>query len=114
MAKRKDGVTARKSTAAEIDIRVNRVARMLSNSAVRSEIIQYGAKEWGVSESACDKYIRKARDLLCKDWEIERRTFTAELLSQLASLQKEARKTNQGHIALGCINSAAKIAQIMQ
>ena len=104
---------AKKSTAAEIDIRVNRVARMLSNGAVRSEIIQYGAKEWGVSESACDKYIRKARDLLCKDWEIERRTFTAELLSQLASLQKESRKNGQGHIALGCINSAAKLAQLM-
>ena len=104
----------KKSTAAEVDIRVNRVARMLSNGAVRSEILQYSAKEWGVSVRSADEYIKKARNLLCKDWEIERRTFTAELLSQLASLQKESRKNGQGHIALGCINSAAKLAQLIQ
>jgi len=103
----------KKSTAAEVHIRVNRVARMLSNGAVRSEILQYGTKEWGVSDRSVDDYIQKARELLKEDWEIDRRTFTAELLSQLASLQKDSRKNGQGHIALGCINSAAKIAQIM-
>ena len=113
MAKRKDGKPY-KSTAAEVHMRVNRVARMLSNGAVRSEILQYSAKEWGVSVRSADEYIKKARVLLAEDWEIDRRTFTAELLSQLASLQKDSRKNGQGHIALGCINSAAKIAQIMQ
>ena len=103
----------KKSTKAEIDIRVNRVARMLSNGAVRSEILQYSSKEWGVSIRCADEYIKKARNLLSEDWEIDRRTFTAELLSQLASLQKESRKNGQGHIALGCINSAAKLAQLM-
>ncbi len=104
---------AKKSTSSEVDMRVNRVARMLSNGAVRSEIVQYCSKEWGISDRQGDKYIQKARDLLRVDWEIDRRTFTAELLSQLASLQKDSRKNGQGHIALGCINSAAKIAQIM-
>ena len=104
---------ARKSTAAEKQYRVNRVARMLANAAVRSEIIQYCQEKWGVSESSADKYIRAARDILSKDWEIDRRAFTAELLSQLASLQKEARKTNQPNIALGCINSAARLAQLI-
>ncbi len=104
---------AKKSSKAEVDMRVNRVARMLSNGAVRSEIVQYASKEWGVSHRQGDKYIQYARELLREDWEIDRRTFTAELLSQLASLQKDSRKNGQGHIALGCINSAAKIAQIM-
>ena len=103
-----------RSTIAEKTFRVNRVARMLSNSVVRSEIIQYAADTWGVSERTADQYIADAREILCKDWEIERRTFTAELLSQLASLQKEARKTNQPSVALGCINSAAKLAQLIQ
>lgn len=116
-AKKKPGVgkgRGIKPTKAEGDIRVNRVARMLSNGAVRSEIIQYGCKEWGVVDRTTDEYIKRARELLREDWEIDRRTFTAELLSQLASLQKDSRKNGQGHIALGCINSAAKIAQIMQ
>ena len=49
------------------------------------------------------------------DWDIDRRTFTAELMSQLASLQKECRKNgNQAHVALGCINTMAKIAHILE
>ena len=103
----------KKSTKVEVSLRVNRVARMLANGAVRSEIIQYGAKEWGCSDRMVDTYMKKARDIMREDFELDRRTFTAELLSQLASLQKEARKTGQGHIALGCINSAAKLAQLI-
>ena len=112
MAKRKDG-RPYKSNKATVDMRVNRVARMLANGAVRSEIVQYSSKEWGLSARQADQYIRKARDIMAEDWEIDRRTFTAELLSQLASLQQESRKNGQGHIALGCINSAAKLAQLI-
>ena len=106
-------MAGKRSTAAEKSFRVNRVARMLSNAAVRSEICQYAAEKWGVHERTADEYIRAAREILREDWEIDRRSFTAELLSQLATLQKEARKTGQGHIALGCINSAAKLAQLI-
>ena len=103
----------KKSNKATVEMRVNRVAKMLSTGSVRSEVVQYSAKEWGISARQADQYIRKARDILAEDFEIDRRTFTAELLSQLASLQKEARESNQGHIALGCINSAAKLAQLI-
>lgn len=106
-------MAGKRSTAAEKAFRVNRVARMLSNAAVRSEILQYAAEKWGISERQADQYIFDARAILQEDWEIDRRAFTAELLSQLATLQKEARKTGQGHIALGCINSAAKLAQLI-
>lgn len=104
---------AKKSNNAEIQLRVNRVARLLANGAVRSEVIQYCSKEWGVGDRQADNYVKKARKILAEDFEIDRRTFTAELLSQLASLQKEARKTGQGHIALGCINAAARLAQLI-
>jgi hypothetical protein len=104
----------RKSTAAEKDYRVNRVARLLSNGAVRSEVVQYAAKEWGVSARTADAYIAGAREVLKADWDIDRRQFTAELMSQLATLQKECRKSNQVAVALGCINSMAKIAQVIQ
>ena len=105
----------RKSTKAEVEYRVNRVARLLSNGAVRSEIHEYCKREWGVGRSAGDAYIKKASEILKADWDIDRRTFTAELMSQLASLQKECRKNgNQAHVALGCINTMAKIAHILE
>ena len=43
---------AKKSTAADVHMRdTYRVARRLSNGAVRSEIEQYCSKEWGVTPS---------------------------------------------------------------
>ena len=105
----------KKPTAAERAFRVNRVARLLSNGAVRSEIVDYSKREWGVEKGTAYTYIRDATEVLKADWDIDRRTFTAELLSQLASLQKECRKNgNQAHVALGCINTMAKIAHILE
>jgi len=105
---------AHKSTKAEKEYRLNRVAKLLSTGAVRSEICEYAKSEWGVSVGTADRYIAGAREILKADWDIDRRQFTAELMSQLASLQKECRKSNQVAVALGCINSMAKIAQIVE
>ena len=108
-------MAGKRSTAAEKDYRVNRIARLLSNGAVRSEVLQYAASEWGLKTRQTDNYIADAREILKADWDIDRRTFTAELMSQLASLQKECRKNgNQAHVALGCINTMAKIAHILE
>lgn len=104
----------RKPTAAEKAYRINRIARLLGKGAVRSEIQQYGCSEWGVHKRTVDVYIKEATEVLKADFDIDRRTFTAELLSQLASLQKEARQGNQPHVALGCINTMAKIAHILE
>lgn len=103
-----------KSTKVEKDQRVNKVARMLSNGVVRSEICHYAAIEWGTSERQTDRYIADARKLIKADWEIDRKTFTAEILSQLSSIQKEARKTGNLNVALGCVNQAARIAHIIE
>jgi hypothetical protein len=105
---------AKGTTLAQTELRVNRIARLLANGATRSECVQYGASEWGLQPRMIDKYIQRARELLRADWEIDRKTFVAELLSQLASLQKEARKSNQPHVALGCINTAARIARVFE
>ena len=53
-----------KSTKIEVDMRVNRVARLLANGAVRSEIVQYAANEWGVADRQTDNYIARARELI--------------------------------------------------
>ena len=102
----------KKATQSEKDYRTYRIASLLARGVTRSEIIKYTAAEWGVKLRQTEQYIADARIILKKDFDIDRRQFTADILSQLSTLQKEARNSNQLNVALGCINSMAKIAQI--
>ena len=100
------------ATQSEKEYRTYRTAGLLSRGVTRSEIIKYTAAEWGVKLRQTEQYIADARIVLKKDFDIDRRQFTADVLSQLSTLQKEARNNGQLHVALGCINAMAKIAQI--
>ena len=102
----------KKATQSEKEYRTYRIAGLLSRGVTRSEIIKYTAAEWGVKLRQPEQYIAAARIVLKKDFDIDRRQFTADMLSQLSTLQKEARNTGQLHVALGCINAMAKIAQV--
>ena len=106
-------MAGKRPTQAEIDYRVNRVAKLLSQGATRSELVQYAANEWGIATRTADFYIAEARKVLKMDFDIDRRQFTAELLAQLSSVQKAARANGQLHVALGCINTMARIAQVL-
>ena len=97
----------------EQEFRVNKVAKLLSVGTVRSEISQFATAEWDVSQRSIDRYIQEATVILKQDFDIDRRQFTAEVLAQYASLAKEARKSGQLTVALGCINSMAKVGQVM-
>ena len=102
----------KKATQSEKEYRTYRIAGLLSRGVTRSGIIKYTAAEWGLKLRQTEQYIQDARIVLKKDFDIDRRQFTADILSQLSTLQKEARSNNQLHVALGCINAMAKIAQI--
>ena len=93
--------------------RVNKVTKLLSLGHTRSQIFQFATTEWGVSERTVDNYLADARKILKEDFDIDRRQFTAEVLAQYTTLQEEARKSGQLSVALGCINSMAKVAQVM-
>ena len=97
----------------EHEFRVNKVAKLLSVGTVRSEISQFESSEWGVSQRSIDRYIQEATAILKQDFDIDRRQYKAEVLAQYASLAKEARKSGQLTVALGCINSMAKVGQVM-
>ena len=97
----------------EHEFRVNKVAKLLSVGTVRSEISQFASTEWGVAQRTIDRYIQEATVILKQDFDIDSRQFTAEVLAQYASLAKEARKSGQLTVALGCINSMAKVGQVM-
>ena len=93
-------------------MRAQRFARIIANGGRRSDCIRYAVENWGVGEAACGRYLAMARDQLKADWDIERPQMIADLLSQLSTLQLEARRAGQLHIALGAINTAAKLAQL--
>ena len=69
-------------------------------------------RELGVSVRTCDNYLAQARAELKADWDIERPQMV-DLLSQCATVQMAARKAGQYHIALGAINTAAKLASLV-
>lgn len=103
---------ARNTTKLERDKRVQSLARIIAQGGKRSDCVRYAAENWGVSERTVDKYLELARAQLKADWDMERPQMVAELLAQCSTLQMEARRAGQYHIALGAINTAAKLAQL--
>ena len=102
-----------KGTQAETIVRAQRFARIIANGGRRSDCVRYASENWGVGERSVDKYLEIARDELKKDWDMERPQMIADLLAQCSTLQMEARRSGQFHIALGAINTAAKLAHLV-
>ena len=105
-------MAAKNTTKAETELRVAEFVRIVANGGRRSDYMRYAADQWGVSERTIDKYLALARDQIRADWDLERPQMVADLLSQCATLQQEARAKGHYHIALGAINTAAKLAQL--
>jgi|TARA_R100001443_G_scaffold16569_1_gene26686 DNA-directed RNA polymerase sigma subunit (sigma70/sigma32) len=101
-----------KGTQAETIVRAQKFARIIANGGRRSDCVRFAAENWGVQERAVDKYLQIAREQLKADWDLERPQMVADLLSQCSTLQMEARRAGQYHIALGAINTAAKLASL--
>jgi hypothetical protein len=104
---------AKGSTRAETQYRASRLARIIASGGKRSDCVRYAAETWGVSERSVDKYIGIARQQIREDWAHDTTQMLADLLSQTSSLHMEARKAGQLHIALGCINTMAKLAKLI-
>ena len=105
-------MSASESSKIEIDIRVQKLSRIIARGGRRSDCLRYARENWGVSEGTVDNYLKKAREDIKKDWDMERPQMIADLLAQLSTLQMEARSSGQFNIALGCINTAAKLADL--
>ena len=102
----------KKGTQAETIVRSQKFARIIANGGRRSDCVRYASENWGVGERSVDKYLEIAREELKKDWDMERPQMIADLLAQCSTLQMEARRSGQYHIALCAINTAAKLAHL--
>ena len=103
----------KKGTQAVTIVRAQRLARIIANGGRRSDCVRYASENWGVGERSVAKYLQIARSELKKDWDMERPQMIADLLAQCSTLQMEARRSGQYHIALGAINTAAKLAHLV-
>ena len=104
---------ARKGIKAETDLRVQECARILANGGKRSDCLRNASEHWGVSDRSVDSYLKLAREQMRADWDLERPQMVADLLSQCSTLQMEARQKGHLSVALGAINTAAKLAQLV-
>ena len=104
---------AKKGTKIETVIRSRKLGEIIARGGRRSDCVTYASKNWGVSSKTADKYLEIARDEMKADWDMERPEMVANLLAQAATLQMEARENGHLHIALGAINTAARLAQII-
>ncbi len=101
-------------TAAEYELRVQRIARLIASGGKRTDCLQFAAKEWGIKTRTADELIARARELIKADWmDVQRDQMIADLLSQYSTLQMEARRTGHLNVALGCIHGAARLAQLV-
>lgn len=103
----------RESTKAEVQYRASRLARIVTSGGKRSDCVRYATETWGVTERTVDKYLQIARQQIREDWAHDTTQMLADLLSQTSTLHMEARKAGQLHIALGCINTMAKLAKLI-
>ncbi len=104
---------AKKGTKLETLIRSRELGEIIAKGGRRSDCVRYALKKWGVSATTAGKYLEIARAEMKADWDMERPQMVANLLSQAATLQMEAREKGHLHIALGAINTAARLAQII-
>jgi len=107
-------MAAPRPTEAERELRAQEIADLISKGAKRSDCLQHAATTWGIATRSADELIARAKALIREDWaNTDRSQLRAELLSQYATLQLEAREKGQLNVALGCIHGAAKITQLI-
>ena len=110
--KRKDGKERVHTSKAEVQYRCNRLFQLMRNGGTRQDCIRFAEAQWEVAESTTDGYLKKVREAMVKDFDIERAEFTAQLMQQVSSIAMEARRTNNLNVALGACNALARLAQL--
>jgi hypothetical protein len=97
---------------ADTSDKVRMLEKILSSGGDTAACHQHAREQWGMGERQARRLIAEARRSVRLNWELERPQLIAELLSQLSTLQQEARERGQLHVALGAINTVARLARL--
>jgi len=111
--KRKDGKpNSPRASENEMKYRSDRLFQLIRNGGTRQDCLRFAKQQWDISESSTDRILVRVREMMTKDFDIERAEFLAQLMQQVTSIGMEARRTGQLNIALGACNSLARLAQL--
>ena len=102
----------KKATNAEVQHRVQTVARLLINCVPRSQIVHHARETWGVKHDMADRYISRARELVREDYSVERKDFVATRLGTLDKVIQEGMKSNQLGVVVGALRLQAELTQV--
>ena len=105
---------AKKSSKAEIDHRIDVIARMIVNAATTSQIIRYCSVEWGVGQRQAEKYLARARAIVREDYSQERADFLASRIGILDKVIQASIKSGQHSNAIGATRLQAELTQLLQ
>lgn len=104
----------KKSSKAEIDHRIDVIARMICNAASTSQILRYCSVEWGVGKRQAETYLARARETVRQDYSQERADFLASRLGVLDSVIQKAIKSGQLSAAAGALRLQTELTQLLQ
>ena len=99
----------KKSSKAEMDRRIDTVARLLLECHTRSQICRYGQETWGVTVNCVDRYIARARQIIRDDYSTSRQDFIASRLGVIDETIKRAMGTNQLGVVIGALRLQAEL-----
>lgn len=104
---------AKKSSKAEVDRRVDAIARLLMDAATTSQVLRYCAAEWGVNKRQAETYLARARQVIRDDYSQERADYLASRLAVLDSVAQKALKCGQLSAAVGAVRLGAELTQLI-
>ena len=85
---------------------------MLVDGHSRTDVIQFAAEKWDVSERTADQYIFEARTRLEADCQITREALLAEALAGYRSIRQQAERRGQLMVAKSCLDATLDIVGI--
>ena len=104
---------AKKSTNAELNLRVTEVYGLLTRGCSRAQIIQHASDLWQVTDRQADTYIARARELIDADCNLSRPAFLAECLAGIRAIRQKAEAEKQHQTALNAIKLQAELTGLV-
>jgi hypothetical protein len=93
-----------KAPAASTEHRVSEVARMIAAGHRRTAVVDFCRQTWVLSPRSADRLLALARQQIRSDWDLEPPQMIAVLLSQLSTLQQDARDAgNHAAARIACL-----------